>query len=60
KKADIEEQGHDRVIILTDNLEAVKVICDRNSDVSTNTLAKMAFVNKENLYLFEDSPLEIQ
>ncbi|MFQ6630982.1 hypothetical protein Gotur_009666, partial [Gossypium turneri] len=53
-------QCHDRVIILSDNLEAVKVICDRNSDVSTDTITKMTFANEEDLYLFEDSPLKIQ
>ncbi|MBA0755357.1 hypothetical protein Gogos_020591 [Gossypium gossypioides] len=36
----LQKQSHDRVLILLDNLEAVKVICDRNSDVSSISLVR--------------------
>ncbi|KAK5825904.1 hypothetical protein PVK06_020782 [Gossypium arboreum] len=86
----LQKQGHDTILILLDNLEVVKVICNRNANTSSislvkgiqdilfqekrwilrhirrednqvaDTLGKMAFANKEELCLFEDSQLVIQ
>ncbi|MBA0811008.1 hypothetical protein Gohar_002947 [Gossypium harknessii] len=36
----LQKQGHDRVLILSDNLEAIKVICNLNLDMSSISLVR--------------------